>query len=184
MKTTHDEKSPEKRKERKALLPFHVWLTYLLVCTLLATGVSFARCVSTSTAGDSARAAALSVNAQADSDQNALTIDEDNPSAEYAFTVSNTDNRTVSQTALQYDVIVELDQTLPADVSMELISSDGSADSPDSTTGYTYIFSDIGILEAGIEENDSYTLVFQTTGSPSVSCVINADVSVRAEQID
>ncbi|MDY4173364.1 MAG: hypothetical protein SOY17_11535 [Evtepia sp.] len=184
MKTIPDEKSPKKRKERRIRLPFHVWLTYLLICTLLATGVSSARYVSTSTAGDSTRTAVLAVNASSSGSGNTLTIDKNNQSAGYSFTVANEDNGTVCETTLQYDVIVELSNPLPADVSMELASDDGVTVVPDNMTGNTCTFSDVGIFEAGIEENDSYTLVFQTTGSPSVSCVINADVSVRAEQID
>lgn len=166
--------SPSKRGR----LPLHVYLVYLLVCTFLLTGVSFSRYISTSTAGDSARAAKGLVTVSYDEGSTKVELSNDVIAKDFSFSVSNGD----SEVAIRYDLVIELDEALPDGVTMKL---DGDVCS--GTAGNTYHFSNVGKFEAGVPETNTHTLsfigdfaVYNTDGSVTYPVTI----SVLSEQID
>lgn len=179
MKPTH---APfEKPVIRPLSLP--VWLAYLLVCTLLLTGVSFARYVTTADGSDAARVAAGLVTVGYE--ENTTKMEMERPSGDgvltrdFEFTVSNNS----SEVAIRYDVVVTLDEPLVNGVTMKLdeqpgIQTDG---------GKKYKFTNMGTFAAGENKTDMHTLSF--TGDfmevPSgTDDTYNIQISIRSQQID
>ena len=98
-------------------LPLHVYMIYLLICTFLLTGVSFARYIATGSGSDSARIAAGTVEVSHDSNTKieiTRPTDDAPVTKGFSFTVSNKN----SEVAIRYDVIVTLNEPLPEGVSM------------------------------------------------------------------
>lgn len=161
--------------------PLCVCLTYLLVCTALATGLSFSRYAAVGADQDQARVA-VGILSAAGAD-GTLELDcglERAPSGEYRFTVTNQENGVVSQVAVGYEVVVELTEPLPDGVT---ISMDGTAGAG---SGKTYTFS-CGAFAAGIPETAEHVLTIEavreevTLGGPYYG---ELSISVRAAQID
>ena len=163
-------------------LPLPIYLSYLVVCTLLLTGVSFSSYLSTTNATDSARVAAGIVSVTYDS---ATVIEMERPTMgdmvtkQFHFSVSNQ----VSEVAIRYDVVVTLGEALPKGITMEL---DGKPCS--GNTDNTYTFSNMGTFEAGTSTSFSHKLTF--TGDFAVYQPLEEEaefpinISVYAEQID
>lgn len=175
-------KQCEQRNKRKGRLPIYVYLGYLLICTLLLTGVSFASYVSTSTASDSACVAKGMVTVSYD--ENNTEIEMSRPSddgidtREFTFQVSNN----ASEVAIRYDVVVTLDTPLPDGVTMTLDGRECSG-----ANDNTYTFSNIGTFEAGVNGIKEHKLVFtgdfrvyQTEGEHMYPVTI----LILSEQID
>lgn len=163
-------------------LPVHVYLAYLLICTLVFTGTSLAHYVSSANGSDSGRVAA-GVVVVSSVDNSALTIkqpggDDTVVTDTFQFSVSNS-NGAVSEVAIKYDVIVTLDSALPAGVSMTL---DGKACSDSSNT---FTFKNAGTFDAGVSKTNTHTLSvtgdYSTISAPST---LHVTIRVLAEQID
>lgn len=160
--------TPKRRMVGVRGIHAHVCLAYLLVCTLLFTGISFSRFASTRASSDTARVAAgVIATPEGNWDDTTNT---------YTFTVSNYKGNTTSEVAIAYDVVVELDKALPQGVTMEL---DGKSVSSDGTT---YTFQNAGTLVAGKSQANEHTLTF--SGSTTEMSSIDVTVSVIAQQID
>lgn len=171
----------ESSQKSRLHLPLHVILAYLLVCSLLLTGVSFSRYISSEGGSDNARVAAGAVVVSYDDDTIVEMMrpeDDGTLTEDFHFSVSNT----VSEVAIQYDLVVKLDNPLPDGVSMAL---DGTSctDSGD----HTYTFANMGTFAAGVEATHTHTLsftgdfgIYQTPGEVEYPVTI----SVLAEQID
>lgn len=160
--------TPKRRMVGVRSLPAHICLTYLLVCTLLLTGVSFSRFASTRASSDTARVAAGVIATQGGT--------WDTTTKTYTFTVFNTENGKTSEVAIAYDVVVKLSGALPDGVTMTLNGKNGSMD------GTTYTFANAGTLVAGELKENTHSLTFfgNATGVSS----IGVTVSVIAQQID
>lgn len=178
MKPTH--LSSEKPIVR--FLPLPVWLAYLLVCTLLLTGVSFARYITTASGSDAARVAAGLVTVDYD-DTNEIKLVR--PSTDglltenYKFTVSNGS----SEVAIRYDVVVTLDKPLNSGVTMTLDGQTGT----ETGDRKQYEFTNMGTFAAG--ENDTYTHTLSFTGnfdtiSSGTDDTYNIKILIRSRQID
>lgn len=178
MKPTH--LSSEKPIVR--FLPLPVWLAYLLVCTLLLTGVSFARYITTASGSDAARVAAGLVTVDYD-DTNEIKLVR--PSTDglltenYKFTVSNGS----SEVAIRYDVVVTLDKPLNSGVTMTLDGQPGTETDGEKQ----YEFTNMGTFAAG--ENDTYTHTLSFTGDfgtirPGTEDTYDIKISIRSQQID
>lgn len=176
-------------KSRKSIkrifpLPFYVYLSYLVICTLLLTGVSFSSYISGADASDSARVAAGLVTVSYG--ENTTTVEMKRPedpdnqieTKAFYFYVSNSK----SEVAIRYDVVVTLKETLPDGVTMTLDDKacSGNADN-------TYTFSNMGTFEAGVQDTKTHVLSFKgdfnkynTEGEFSYPVTI----SVHSEQID
>lgn len=159
-------------------LPLYVYLSYIVVCTLMLIGISFSRYVSIERGSDSARVAAGSLVVTHDSiSEIALnrTYDDSVITRKFNFYVSNK----ASEVAIRYNLIVKLNESLPNGVTMTLDGKiiDGN------TTSYT--FNNAGIFEAGKQQTNMHTL--SITGDYALinkSSERNITISVQAEQID
>lgn len=179
MKPTH--LSSEKPIVRFLSLP--VWLAYLLVCTLLLTGVSFARYITTASGSDTARVAAGLVTVSYEESTTKMEMvrpsDDGVLTKDFEFTVSNGS----SEVAIQYDVVVTLDTPLKTGVAMTLDGQTGT----ETGDRKQYEFTNMGTFAAG--ENDTYTHTLSFTGdfgtiSPGTDDTYNIQITIRSRQID
>lgn len=179
MKPTH---APfEKPVIRPLSLP--VWLAYLLVCTLLLTGVSFARYITTADGSDAARVAAGLVTVGYDESKTAIQLVR--PSGDgvltenYEFTVSNGS----SEVAIQYDVVVTLNKALGEGVTMTLDGQPGT----ETDGGKQYEFTNMGTFAAEMEQTIPHILSFTgdfDTIRPGTDDNYDIQISIRSRQID
>lgn len=168
------------RKLPQYRLPLHVYLLYLLVVSFLLTGMSLSRYVTATSGGDTARVAGTAVSTQVTQGNGSIALTQPGATAGYSFSVTNSRGGTISQVALQYDVIVEVGEPLPAGVELRLDGKTGQLD----PEGKTYTFVDVGTFGAGNEDTHPHTLTFAATDVLDEVVSINVTVSVRAEQID
>lgn len=159
-------------------------LAYLLLCTLLLTGVSFSRYITGTGADDQARAAAWEVEVSYTGDSTEQTMerpaDDGLETVSYPFTVTNH-----SETALQYDLEIQLDKSLPNGVTAEL---DGNAISFSEGNSTVCTVPNAGSLAAESDASQQHTLSFtgdfDTTISPGTDEEIQITITVDAVQID
>ena len=172
-----------RNKPARQRLPLAVYLAFLLVAALAFTGASFASYKTVATGSDSARVARFAVAAAKDASQSeSLTLDSTNTSAEYKFTVSNTDANGVNETATKYDVVVTFSQKITG-VTMTL--KNGNKDITGTTTdNVTYTFKDVGTFAAGTKQNDTLTLIFTANADAASGSWSNIKITVNAEQVD
>lgn len=163
-------------------LPLSVYLVYLIMCILLLTGVTYSGYITGMTESDAASVASGLTEIVFDSDtviEMEYQAGEGNEVTEnYNFTVSNGK----SEVAVQYDIVVTLERTLPDGISVKL---DGINCSGNNSNKYT--FSDIGSFTAGEKKTNSHCLTF--TGNfdvyqMQVETEIPVKISVYARQID
>ena len=168
--------------KKAARLPLSAYLSYLLVATMVFTGVSFSKFATTASGSDSARVARFSVSAAPASGQaQALSLDLNSAtgitSDHYAFTVASD-----SEVMVAYTVTVDLKTQLPTGVTMTLTLADtGSVEMTKvSDTVYTYS------SELVFQDSHNYTLTF--TGDPetvtAATTLTGITVTVTAEQMD
>lgn len=162
--------------------PLHVCLAYLLVCTMLTTGLSFSRYTSTNGTSDTARVAAgaLHVSGSSSATFKLDCNDETTPEDEYTFTVINKDGGKISQVALKYNVVVELSEPLPTGVTITL---DGK---PGTKNGKSYTFFG-GTFASGDSDSNRHTLTITADSGEVVGdSTYHRDLTiyVQAEQID
>lgn len=165
-------------------LPLPVWLAYLLVCTLLLTGVSLARYITTADGSDAARVASGLVTVSYDEHNTSFLMDAPSnyselQKSEFTFEVSNG----TSEVAIQYDVVVTLNEPLVDGVAMTLDEKKGT----ETDEGKQYEFANVGTFAAGENKTDTHTLSF--TGDfmeiPSgTDNTYNIQISIRSRQVD
>ena len=98
-----------------------VFALVVLFAALLASasGVSFAKNLSSSTGGDNAQVSALIIDLRVSSSDNlAIDCGQEIMTAEYHFTVANTKDGKTAETSFKYDVIVTLPEALPEGISV------------------------------------------------------------------
>ena len=163
-------------------------LTFALVvlfATLLASasGVSFAKNLSSSTGDDNAQVSALIMDLRVSSSDN-LTIDcgQGIMTAEYNFTVTNTKDGKTAETSFKYDVIVTLPEALPEGISITVDGKIGTA----SSDRKKVTIKDVGRIAAGNSQTYNHSLVFSVVNEGFLLrdyIFANISVSVRAEQV-
>ena len=161
------------RREGAALRPpLFAYLSYLLLCSLLLTGLSFARYVAQAEEQKAnLSAAGFSVQAEAEMESPSYTWNGGGRKAEYSFTVSNN-----GQVAVAYDVEVAFDQPLPEGISVTLDSQTGSL----SADGKTVLFS-AGPLLKGNSNRHTLTVAAEESAS-LMAQTLKANVSIQARQ--
>lgn len=169
-------------KKIKGRLPPYVYLSYLMVCTFLLTGVTFSRYISSANGSDSARVAAGTVTVGYDANNTAFEMtppsDYGVEKREFQFNVSNN----ISEVAIQYDVVVTLGKPLETGVTMILDGKECSG-----STNNIYTFSNMGTFKAGVEETKMHTLLLEGDFMeiPSgTDDTYNIEISIRSQQID
>lgn len=170
-------------------LPLPVWLAYLLVCTLLLTGVSFAHYITTANGGDTARVAAGLVTVNYEESDTEIRLERPTGNSvetkNFEFSVSNGS----SEVAIRYDVVVTLGTSLEAGITMKLDGQTGSLtpNSDGSDGSVEYVFSNVGTFAAGENKTDTHTLSFEGdfgTIQKDTEETYNIEISVRSQQID
>lgn len=169
-------------------LPLAVYLAFLLVAALAFTGASFASYKTVATGSDSARVARFAVTANSvDRQREALTLDSTKPSAEYKFTVSNTDANGVNETATKYDVVVKFPTQLTG-VTLTLTKNNNNTQTTITGTASadnkTFTFADAGSFTAGVAQTDSFALTFAVGDGAANAAWNNINIIVNAEQVD
>ena len=162
-----------------------VFVLAILFVFLLASasGISFAKNLSSSTGGDNAQVSALIIDLRVGSSDN-MTIDcgQDIMTAEYNFTVTNTKDGKTAETSFKYDVIVTLPEALPEGISITVDGKIGTA----SSDRKKVTIKDVGHFAAGNSQTNDHTLVFTVVDEGFLLrdyVFANTSVSVRAEQV-
>ena len=173
---------------KRRRLPAAVYLCYLLVAVLAFTGASVAGYKTEATTANSAHVAQFNIEAApVDVDQNAaFTLNAENNTGSYSFTVTNGSGGTVTETAVSYDVVVKVPGGMPNGVTVSLTNAAG-ADVSRKTgeTGSTeYTFPNAGIFEAANPAEQTLTLTFTAGSGASSGSVSGISVDVVATQID
>lgn len=178
---------PKYAKKQKVRLPLRAYLSYLLIATLLLTGVSFSKFASTGGADDSARVALVMLDGGG-SGETDLSLGNGVASAEYSFYITNSNaSGQVSEVPLRYTVFVTMPdgQSLPTGVTVTL-TYENTAYNPVSSENGVYTFDGGADFAAGVSAQHDYTLTF-TVDEAQISVdstFTGISISVKAEQID
>ena len=162
-----------------------VFALVILFAALLASasGVSFAKNLSSSTGGDNAQVSALIIDLRVSSSDNlAIDCGQEIMTAEYHFTVTNTKDGKTAETSFKYDVIVTLPEALPEGISVTVDGKIGTA----SSDRKTVTIKDVGRFAAGNSQTHNHSLVFYVVDVGLLSrdyVFANISISVRAEQV-
>ena len=172
----------EVAKKRNGAGLFFALVIFFVTLLAMASGVSFAKNLSSSAGGDNAQVSALIIDLRGDTSDN-LTIDcgQEITTAEYNFAVTNTKDGKTSEIPFKYDVIVTLPEALQG-VSITLNETSGTA----SSDGKTVTFTGVGRFAAGNSQTHNHSLFFNAAdGSLMLQDRVyeNIGVSVRAEQV-
>jgi len=170
-------------------LPLSAWLSYLLIATLLFTGVSFSRFAATASVSDSVTVAGFGISGAEVTTADTITIDKPNNrlTADYQFQVKNVgSNGKVSDVALSYTIKLVLPKALPTGVTVSCkMTSPSSSTCTVTRSGNTYTITAPANLPAGTSTTHAYTLSF--TGGTSLvtsDTISGITVSVSAVQVD
>lgn len=168
-------------------LPLSAWLSYLLIATLLFTGVSFSRFAATASVSDSVTVAGFGISGAEVTTADTLSIEmPGSPTTSYIFTVSNVANSKVSQVSMRYKILLTFPQALPDGVSVSLAPTSSPLDPCSfSKSNNTYTFTAFSDFAAGVSATHSYTLSFTGDSSLSEDSLLKGiTVKIAAEQID
>ena len=173
----------EGTKRRNGTRSFFALVILFAALLVSASGVSFAKNLSSSTGGDNAQVSALIIDLRVSSSDN-LTIDcgQEITTAEYNFTVTNTKDGKTAETSFKYDVIVTFTETLPEGVSITVDGKVGAA----SSDRKKVTVKDVGSFAAGNSQTNDHILVFSVVNESFLVkdyVFANTSVSVRAEQV-
>lgn len=177
---------PKYAKKQKVRLPISAYLSYLLIATLLLTGVSFSKYATTGSADDSARVALVMLDGRGTS-ETTLSLGDGTESAIYEFYITNESAGTISEVPLSYTISVVMPngQELPDGIGVMLLY-DGTHD-PESFENGVYTFNTGASFAAGVKEQHDYRLVFTITDESQITedtSFTGIEISVKAEQID
>lgn len=158
-------------------LPLSSIALYLLLLTVLTTGASLSRYVSTGEGTGALEVSPLVLSAGTSTSSGQLNLDASTPAA-YAFTVSNESDGVVSPVAFAYDVVVELSDPLPEGVAISLDGGQAAA-----VNGNTYTFSGASFT-GGVSSTQDHQLLFEVTDAASIGqdSTLTVTVSIHAEQ--
>lgn len=173
----------EETKMKNGARSVFALVIFFVVLLASASGVSFAKNLSSSTGGDNAQVSALLVDLRVNSSDH-LTIDcgQEIMTAEYTFTVTNTKDGKTAETSFKYDVIVTLPEALPEGISVTVDGRIGTA----SSDRKMVTIKDVGRFAAGNSQTHNHSLVFSVVDVGLLSrdyIFANTSVSVRAEQL-
>ena len=173
----------EETKMRNGVRLAFALVILLAILLAAASGVSFAKNLSSSSGGDNAQVSVLIIDLKGSSSDN-LTIDcgQGITTAAYNFTVANTKDGKTAEISFRYDVIVTLPEALPEGVSVTVDGTAGTASSDRKKITIT----DVGRFAAGTSQTHDHTLVFSVVDKGLLLkdyVFANTSVSVRAEQV-
>lgn len=185
------QKSNTPKKETK--IPMHVYVGYLLILTLVFTGVSFAKFATSGDAADTAKVAAFSVTASV-GDDNSKTVDFNDAAqkfgtsktVEYDINVTNKENGRIAEVAVGYSIVVSFDSE---DIVPEALSFsiDGVPLTPvKDGTLYVCTFEGAAPMPAGTETSVTHKLSVTVNSENILHDYSNIPISISAlfEQLD
>lgn len=172
-----------KRTEKRKKLPLRALLMYLLLCTVVMSGVTFSKYVATASGGDSGRVAKFNISADLSEFDDKFEISM-TPDSKYEYTL---DVKNGSETSVRITAFLEEDGNLPLGFTYKKISNDGTETSDDmakSANESGYSFTDF--LEPGV--GGSYKIIISWTENSDEYSYANGVAALRlmvkAEQID
>lgn len=177
-------KTINQNKKKIHFLPLSACTAYLLVCTLLLTGVTVSKYTILSNDDDSAKAAGseITVSGSAWSGEIVYGKGEKND-FQYDFSVKGE-----TEVAMEYDVIVDLGGELPEGMEMTLDGTrDGISEAEYDDNEGKYVFENAGIFEAGETEEIKHTLKLEAIPermNNESRIFKNISISLLAEQVD
>lgn len=200
---------PKYAKKQNVRLPLSAYLSYLLIATLLLTGVSFSKYATTGSADDGARVALVMLDGSG-SGETDLSLGDGTASASYEFTIENYNVNGVSEVSLNYTITVTMPEgkALPKGVDVTLTYTGLSAEdlngtprpettnvacqlvsSDDEVASGVYTFAGGAIFDTGKYTwlKHYYELAFTVTDESQItedSSFTGIEISVKAEQID
>ena len=170
----------EKAEKRRLLLISY--LTYLLIATLLFTGVSFSRFATTSSGEDSVRVAVMAMDSTAVID--GILLAAPGESQTFKVTVTNKEGSQVCEVAQEYTMYVE---ALSGNMNLtySFVGADTTAYTDADGVSHTAV---TGSFEAGVEKTVTYTIqVTWDAGAQPEYMAFEVDalqVVVQTSQID
>lgn len=175
-------RNEETKRRYGARLAFAL-VILLAILLAAASGVSFAKNLSSSSGGDSAQVSGFIMDLRGSS-SNYLKLDcvQGITTAAYNFTVANTKDGKTAEISFRYDVIVTLPEALPEGVSVTVDGTAGTASSDRKKITIT----DVGRFAAGTSQTHDHTLTFSVVDKGLLLrdyVFANTSVSVRAEQV-
>lgn len=176
---------PETNKKKKKLhLPLSAYLSYLLIATLIFTGVSFSKYASTTSGNADARVACMitaATGARLSDDDIVDDLNQKNDSYRYQVTVTNTQDGQISEVSLQYTLYIVLPEDFPP---MEITVTEATMDETNSTPTLL-VYNGNETFSAGVSATYTHTITIQTT-EETRGFYENLPVTfyVKAEQID
>ena len=170
-------------------LPLSAWLSYMLVATLLFSGVSFSKFAATAAMNDSVTVAGFALSGNEVTTANTITLDKTSgqTTADYKFQVKNVNSSNkVSDVTMSYTIKVVLPKALPTGVTVSCnMTSPYSRACTVTQSGTTYTFTAPVNLPAGTSTTHAYTLSFTGGTNLVTSDTLNGiSVSVSAVQVD
>ena len=183
--------SPKKtKKPRLPLYRLYYAVVLLLVAvsgTSMWTTTTLAKYVTSSSGSDSARVARFAVSAAQIAGQNTeIALDAGDAAkkqAEYQFTVSNSTDNGVNETATGYDVVVTFQKELTG-VTLKLKNGNKTISTMTSTDNTTYTFTNVGEFAAATPQTHNLTLTFTVTDDAADGKWEKIKIEVRAAQKD
>lgn len=179
-------------KKPKLHVPLGAWLSYLIVATVVLTGVSFSKFATSEQNSGNANAniAVVVLDGGGDADT-ALLIDETNIEDDYSFYVANNADGRASDVALDYTLSVEFPDgtALPEGAEMMLEYSDAGEFVEMhllSEVDGVYTYTGGADFAAGVEQQHDYRLSFKFGDVANLAQDYNftdISISVRAEQL-
>ena len=178
--------SPKHLKKRKfPRLPLCLAAAVLL---LTAAGVSLwstaplAKYAVSTSGSDSARVARFYVSAKSTTADENLQLNANASTADYTFTVTNYDGKTVNEVTTAYDVVV----TFPSKLSgVTLTLKNGTTPVPGTAENNTvFTFANAGIFPAGTSKTDTLTLTFKLSSGAQNNSWKNIEITANAVQQD
>lgn len=175
MKLTSSHGKYEKRKKMR--LPLSAYLTYLLVATLLFTGVSFSKFAATTSENETAEVAVMAMDTS-------YVIAEDlsiapGETVEFTVTLTNKKDNRICEVKQNYSMSVE-NLTNNMALAFDYFRMDGTTE--------TKLDSVTGTFSANIEESTTYKIKITWTGAPQpASSAFEVDglrIVIKTEQID
>lgn len=163
-----------------------VVLLVAVIGSSLGTANLMAQYTTSTTGTDGARVARYVVEAAKDSGQSdALTLDHDNKSAVYKFTVTNQSGQNINEVATAYDVVVKFPKSLEG-VTLSLKNGTSAPMTPvASPDAKIYTFRSAGTFTAGTAATHNLSLTFTMPDDSTVDEAWKGiQIAVNAAQID
>lgn len=147
----------EEIKRKNGVRSVFVLVILFVILLAAASGVSFAKNLLSSSGGDNAQVSTLIIDLNGGvSDNLAIDCGQENTTASYNFSVTNTKDGKTSELSFKYDVIVTLPEALPKGVSITVDGTSGTV----SSDGKKVTFTDVGRFAAGNSQTHEHKMYY------------------------